>query len=79
MSKVTVVGLGYVGLSNAICLARNHEVIALDIDSEKVNLINNGKSPFKDYEIEEFLNNYFEKENVCSERFPKGSRKGYLK
>lgn len=53
--KITVAGTGYVGLSNAILLAQHNEVIALDIIQEKVNLINNKKSPIIDNEIEEYL------------------------
>lgn len=53
--KITVAGTGYVGLSNAILLAQHNEVIALDIIQEKVNLINNRKSPIIDNEIEEYL------------------------
>ena len=53
--KITVVGTGYVGLSNAILLAQNNEVIALDIIQEKIALINNKKSPIMDAEIEEYL------------------------
>jgi len=53
--KVTVAGTGYVGLSNAILLAQDNEVIALDIIQEKVDLINNGKSPIIDSEIEHYL------------------------
>lgn len=53
--KITVVGIGYVGLSNAILLAQHNEVIALDIIQEKVNKINNKKSPIIDKEIEEYL------------------------
>ncbi|MDD4564156.1 MAG: nucleotide sugar dehydrogenase [Eubacteriales bacterium] len=53
--KITIVGAGYVGLSNAILLARHNEVIALDIIKEKVEMINHRKSPIIDREIEEYL------------------------
>jgi UDPglucose 6-dehydrogenase len=53
--NITVVGAGYVGLSNAILLAQHNEVILLDIIKEKVDLINNKKSPVIDNEIEVYL------------------------
>jgi UDPglucose 6-dehydrogenase len=55
--KITVSGAGYVGLSNAILLAQHNEVIALDIIQEKVDMINNKKSPIIDAEIEDYLAN----------------------
>ncbi len=53
--KITVAGIGYVGLSNAILLAQHNEVIALDIIKEKVEMINHRKSPIIDQEVEEYL------------------------
>lgn len=53
--NITVVGLGYVGLSNAILLAQNHSVKALEVIEEKVDLINDKKSPIVDKEISEYL------------------------
>lgn len=57
MIKIAIAGTGYVGLSNAILLAQNNEVIAVDIIQEKVEMINNKKSPIIDSEIEEYLVN----------------------
>lgn len=55
--KITIVGIGYVGLSNAILLSQHNQVIALDIVQEKIDMINNKKSPVLDKEIEEYLAN----------------------
>jgi len=54
--KITVVGLGYVGLSLAVLLSQHNEVLALDVVEEKVDLINNKKSPITDKEIQDYLN-----------------------
>ena len=53
--KIAVAGTGYVGLSNAILLAQNNKVFAVDVIQEKVDLINNKKSPIVDKEISEYL------------------------
>ena len=53
--KIAVAGIGYVGFTNAILMAQENEVVALDPDETKVNTINCGKCPFEDDGIEEFL------------------------
>lgn len=55
--KIAIAGTGYVGLSNAMLLAQHNEVIAVDIIKEKVDLLNQKKSPIFDVEIEDFLAN----------------------
>ena len=55
--KIAIAGLGYVGLSNAMLLAQNNEVIAYDVDSEKIEQLNNKVSPIVDQNISDFLLN----------------------
>lgn len=53
--KIAIAGIGYVGLSLAVLLSQNHEVVAVDISEEKVTKLNKGISPIKDREIENYL------------------------
>lgn len=55
--RIAVIGAGYVGLSNAVLLAQSNTVCVVDVVPEKIDLINRGKSPFKDSLIEEYLAN----------------------
>ena len=57
VNKIAVAGTGYVGLSLATLLAQHNDVVAVDVVQEKVNLINNKRSPIQDKEIEDFLAN----------------------
>jgi UDPglucose 6-dehydrogenase len=56
-TKITVIGTGYVGLSNAVLLAQNNDVVALDISEDRIALIKRNESPIKDKDITEFLKN----------------------
>ena len=53
--KIAVAGLGYVGLSNAVVLAQHHTVWAVDLSSERVEMVNRGESPLVDAELEHYL------------------------
>ena len=55
--KIVVVGLGYVGLSNAVLLAQHNEVIGVDIAQERVDALNSRKSPIIDQELSQYLAN----------------------
>ena len=66
--KIAVAGTGYVGLSIAILLSQNHEVIAVDVVPEKVEMINSRQSPIQDEYIEKYLKEkelYWEYPKVC--------------
>jgi len=55
--NITITGIGYVGLSNALLLAQHNNVTALDLSSKKIMMLNRGESPFADKEMEDFLEN----------------------
>ena len=62
--KIAIAGTGYVGLSNAVLLSQQNDVVALDINAEKVGLINQKLSPIEDVEIAEYLKN--RQLNLCA-------------
>jgi len=53
--KIVVAGIGYVGLANAVLLAQNHDVVAVDVSQDRVDLLNARKSPIIDADLERFL------------------------
>ena len=57
MIKIAVVGAGYVGLSNALLLAKHNEIVVLDVDCKRVKMLQNRQSPIIDEDIESFLKN----------------------
>jgi nucleotide sugar dehydrogenase len=70
--KILVFGLGYVGLSNAILLAQSNEVIGIDVDSKRVDMINNKKSPLED----EMIITYLKEKSLDLKAFESG--KNYI-
>ena len=58
--NITITGVGYVVLSNALLLSKNHNVIALDVDADKIEMLNHGQSPIEDLEIQD----YFDKKEI---------------
>ena len=55
--KIAIAGIGYVGLSNAVLLNQHNEVVAIDIISDKIEMLNWNQSPIEDSEIEDYLIN----------------------
>ena len=55
--KITIIGMGYVGISLSILISQKHKVIGVDINQEKIKLINKKVSPISDPEVEKYLKN----------------------
>ena len=53
--KILVLGLGYVGTANAVLLSQHNEVVCYDVNADRINLINDKKSPIEDKEVSEYL------------------------
>lgn len=75
--KITVVGTGYVGLSMAVLLSQNHEVTAVDIIPEKVEMINQRKSPIQDTYIEKYMEEDLSGERKLNLRATLDAEKAY--
>ena len=58
MYKIAVIGAGYVGLSNAVLLAQQNDVVVCDLDKKKIDLVNDKKSPIEDVELEHYFANF---------------------
>lgn len=66
--KITVVGMGYVGLANLLLLAQHHDLTGYEIDQNRLNMLRQGKSPLKDKEIEEYLTRYYQNISFVSDK-----------
>ena len=69
MKNALVIGLGFVGLSNAIFLSKNIKITAYDNDKDKINLLKHNKPPFKDKSIENYLKDDTINFKVSSDKF----------
>lgn len=67
-TNISVMGIGYVGLANACLLAMHNKVTAFDINQERIDILKDGKAPFRDKEITEFLNHHKEKIYFTSQK-----------
>lgn len=67
--KIAIIGCGYVGLANSMLLSKNHEVVALDIDIKKINMLNNGIASIKDAEIQDYLDHHIKNNTLNNKKF----------